>query len=158
MKFRNYLVLFVLVLFFALISLSSPQGEKKRNPQETFNLHIDEKNAKLMEKFNADDFDGMAESLGENTVLVKPNGKRIREKKLIKEFFKNAKKMGKWEEVTLEKTHAIVIEHKFVIFGQKYSHIGIEVSKFFFSGSPRRSEPGFITNVWLHRDECDWDL
>jgi len=128
------------------------------DPQATFNQHIDAKNTELEGKFENNEWEEILESLGDNTVLVKPNGKRIREKNMIKEFLKDAKKIGKWKKVKLERKHAIVIDHKFVIFGQKYSHIGIEVSKFVFSGNPRESEPGFITNVWMHREECEWDF
>lgn len=157
MKFRNYLVLSVLVLFFALISTSGARVESvaQKTPEEKLWDKIDTQNGNLKDKFSNKDFKGMADALGESTIVVKPNGQKIKNWRKIKNFWKD--KRSKWDKVTIQRKYTIVVPHKFVINGVKYAHIGIEISEFVFESNPN-SESGEIMHVWMHREECEWDF
>jgi hypothetical protein len=156
MKFRNYFVLFVLVLFFALISTSGARVESvaQPTPEEKLQDKIDRQNGDLKEKFSKKDFKGMADVLGDNTIVVKPNGQKIKTWRKIKNFWKE--KRSKWDKVTIQRKYTIMVPREFVINGVKYAHIGIEISEFVFESNPN-SEFGEIMHVWMHREECEWD-
>jgi len=156
MKFRIFSFLFVFVFLFTLFSSGGPLVGKMAQPniQGDFEDFIKGKNANRKTAFEGRNFDELMRLLGKGPVITKGNGEIIEDPDEIKNFFKTTR--AKWGDVTFSKLEAIVVAHEFTdCFGEDYTAIGIEISKFTFKKNPE-SKKGILTSNARHRRTCSW--
>lgn len=120
---------------------------------------IEEDYMELRRNFEADNFEAMADILGEYTVLISPQGERLQGKDSLARFWKGEKKVGV-AALEFDLKHLHVREIKDVIKKEKPEdnivHVAHETSEFRLI-----TESKNCTGDWqrplLHPNKCVWE-
>ena len=147
MKFKNYSFLFVLVLFFVLLSCAGPEREEINLAQ--VRKAIEEANLKFSEAITQGDAAAAAALYTEDTILLPPNSEMIQGRQETEAFWR-----ALWAQLKVTDVNITIVD----LYGN--GDIVYEVGKYTLTIQPEGQEPiedkGKYVVVWKLQADGSW--
>lgn len=155
MRFQRYLIFWVVILLFGVITCASSQTNED-NPSKhwgTLGEKIKSNNFELSTLYRDGNFADMSSIFGDDTVIVTPKGDKIQGKEEIKKFWEGIKSRG-ITDVTF-KTINIFISDVIEENSNKYQHVAYEIGEYSYVDKENLTKGSYIHIRW-HVRFCTW--
>ena len=136
-------------------------AQQEYDYEEEFENEVEDRLENLAEKFEESEFDVMADLLGDNTILVTPQGKRLKGRNTLGRFWREEKKRGVIR-VEFIKIHlrAIEVADPIEQGENTIEHVGHAIIDYHLitvsGGGTLTNRTGFLTINLLHPRICVW--
>jgi len=130
--------------------------------EEAFENAVEGRLENLVEKFEESEFDEMADLLGDNTILVTPQGKRLKGRNTLGRFWREEKRRGVIRvEFIIIHRRAIEVADPIEQGENTIEHVGHAIIDYHLitvnGGGTLTNQTGFLTLSLRHPRKCTWD-